>query len=189
MDMYLYTGIFVVVSLSCLTLSFLHTTDVPGTLRRDVEACSLRRFRTLRLEEDGGLWLFTQGAARILRNTVNVSGACEPVSGLGPRAFVSPTNMLRRTSFSLVVIDEAQQWWNPAVEAQATDRAFRIGQERNVFVYRLITQNTFEEKVNDMMKKKQELSDLSVDCGENWIGDLSDTELREMFQHRNAVTL
>ncbi|KAK3283330.1 hypothetical protein CYMTET_8966 [Cymbomonas tetramitiformis] len=80
-------------------------------------------------------------------------------------------------------------WWNPAVEAQATDRAFRIGQERNVFVYRLITQNTFEEKVNDMMKKKQELSDLSVDCGENWIGDLSDTELREMFQHRNAVTL
>ena len=50
-------------------------------------------------------------------------------------------------------------WWNPAVEALATDRAYRIGQHQNVMVYRLITQGTFEEKINAMLKEKKELAD------------------------------
>jgi SNF2 family DNA or RNA helicase len=53
-------------------------------------------------------------------------------------------------------------WWNPAVEAQATDRAYRIGQQRNVQVHRLITRATFEERINDMIQSKRELADLAV---------------------------
>jgi SNF2 family DNA or RNA helicase len=59
-------------------------------------------------------------------------------------------------------------WWNPAVENQATDRAFRIGQKKNVMVHRLISMGTFEEKINDLLKAKQQLADLSVSVGENW---------------------
>ena len=73
-------------------------------------------------------------------------------------------------------------WWNPAVEAQATDRAFRIGQDKNVFVHRFITKNTFEEKINDMIQSKKKLADLTVTTGENWIGDLSNKELKEIFK-------
>lgn len=72
-------------------------------------------------------------------------------------------------------------WWNPAVENQATDRAFRIGQEKNVMVYRLITQATFEEKINDMLISKKELADISVSTGEKWIGDLSNDELTSLI--------
>ena len=69
-------------------------------------------------------------------------------------------------------------WWNPAVEVQATDRAFRIGQERNVMVHRFITQNTFEEKINEMLQSKKELANLTVSHGEQWIGNLSNEELK-----------
>ncbi len=72
-------------------------------------------------------------------------------------------------------------WWNPAVEAQATDRAYRIGQQKNVFVYRLITQGTFEEKINQMIMEKRELADLAVSQGEQWIGELSDKDLKSLF--------
>lgn len=72
-------------------------------------------------------------------------------------------------------------WWNPAVEAQATDRAYRIGQNKNVIVHRFITKNTFEEKINDMIDKKKHLADMTISTGENWIGKLSNTELREIF--------
>jgi len=72
-------------------------------------------------------------------------------------------------------------WWNPAVEAQATDRAYRIGQTQNVMVHRLISRGTFEEKINDMLKDKRELAELTVAAGEKWIGDYSDKDLREIF--------
>ncbi|MBL7798492.1 MAG: DEAD/DEAH box helicase family protein [Saprospiraceae bacterium] len=73
-------------------------------------------------------------------------------------------------------------WWNPAVEAQATDRAFRIGQQRNVQVHRFITQGTFEEKINAMLQSKKELANLTVAAGEKWVGDLTDVELRELVR-------
>jgi len=72
-------------------------------------------------------------------------------------------------------------WWNPAVETQATDRAFRIGQEKNVMVYRLITKDTFEEKINEMLQAKKELANLTVSAGEKWIGNLSNNELSELI--------
>ena len=72
-------------------------------------------------------------------------------------------------------------WWNPAVEAQATDRAYRIGQHQNVLVHRFITQNTFEERINQMIQDKRHLADMTVATGESWIGKLSNKELRELF--------
>ena len=72
-------------------------------------------------------------------------------------------------------------WWNPAVEAQATDRAYRIGQHNNVQVHRFITQNTFEERIDAMIQEKKHLADLTVSTGESWIGKLSNKELHEIF--------
>ncbi len=71
-------------------------------------------------------------------------------------------------------------WWNPAVENQATDRAFRIGQTKNVLVYRLMNQGTLEEKIDAMIRSKKELADLSVSTGETWLGDLTDNQLKEL---------
>ncbi len=71
-------------------------------------------------------------------------------------------------------------WWNPAVEAQATDRAYRIGQKRNVQVHRLISENTFEEKIDAMIQSKKELADLTVASGEQWLTELSDSELKAL---------
>jgi len=76
-------------------------------------------------------------------------------------------------------------WWNPAVEAQATDRAFRIGQQKNVLVHRLISKGTFEEKINQMIQDKKHLADLTVSTGEKWIGDLSNTELKDLVNMNN----
>ena len=72
-------------------------------------------------------------------------------------------------------------WWNPAVEAQATDRAYRIGQHKNVQVHRFITQKTFEERIDAMIQEKKHLADLTVSTGESWIGKLSNKELHEIF--------
>jgi len=72
-------------------------------------------------------------------------------------------------------------WWNPAVENQATDRAYRIGQKNNVMVHRMICKNTFEERIDEMIQKKKHLAEMTVATGENWIGKLSNKELREIF--------
>ncbi len=73
-------------------------------------------------------------------------------------------------------------WWNPAVEAQATDRAYRIGQTRNVMVHRFITKGTFEEKINKLLQEKKNLADMTISTGEKWIGDLSNKELNELIR-------
>ena len=72
-------------------------------------------------------------------------------------------------------------WWNPAVEDQATDRAYRIGQTNNVIVHRLITLETFEEKIDEMIKSKKELADLTISSSEKLITELSNQELKEIF--------
>ncbi|MGN7296710.1 DEAD/DEAH box helicase [Ferdinandcohnia sp. SAFN-114] len=72
------------------------------------------------------------------------------------------------------------RWWNPAVENQATDRAYRIGQKRFVHVHKLIATGTLEEKIDEMLEKKQSLND-EIITSENWITELSTTELKELL--------
>lgn len=72
-------------------------------------------------------------------------------------------------------------WWNPAVEDQATDRTYRIGQDKNVMVHRMITIGTFEEKIDEMLKGKKDLANMAVYEGEKIITELSDQEIYEIF--------
>ncbi|WUE12843.1 DEAD/DEAH box helicase [Nonomuraea sp. NBC_00507] len=74
------------------------------------------------------------------------------------------------------------RWWNPAVEDQATDRAFRIGQHKNVQVRKLICAGTLEERVDEMIERKKALAERVVGTGEEWLTDLSTDELREVFR-------
>lgn len=72
------------------------------------------------------------------------------------------------------------RWWNPAVENQATDRAYRIGQKRFVHVHKFISTGTLEEKIDAMLEKKQSLNDQIIQS-DNWITELSTDELRELI--------
>ncbi|WP_144550760.1 DEAD/DEAH box helicase [Bacillus sp. X1(2014)] len=71
------------------------------------------------------------------------------------------------------------RWWNPAVENQATDRAYRIGQSRFVHVHKMICTGTLEEKIDAMLEKKQFLNDQIIQS-ENWITELSTDELKDL---------
>ena len=73
-------------------------------------------------------------------------------------------------------------WYNPAIEDQATDRAFRIGQHRTVFVSRFICAGTFEEKIDEMIQKKRHISQMTLSGDESWIGKMSNEELAELFE-------
>ncbi|MDF2512622.1 MAG: hypothetical protein K0S04_2488 [Herbinix sp.] len=72
-------------------------------------------------------------------------------------------------------------WWNPAVEDQATDRAYRIGQQNKVHVMKLITKGTIEEKIFKLQRKKKELSDSIISSKEVFINTLTKAELEELF--------
>ena len=82
------------------------------------------------------------------------------------------------------------RWWNPAVENQATDRAFRIGQTRNVQVHKYVCAGTFEETLDELIERKVALAESIVGTSEAWITEMSTDELRELFRLRReeAVT-
>lgn len=74
------------------------------------------------------------------------------------------------------------RWWNPAVENQATDRAFRIGQTKNVIVHKFVTKGTIEEKIDSIIEQKQKLSgDVLTSSGEQWITEYNNEDLMKMF--------
>jgi SNF2 family DNA or RNA helicase len=79
------------------------------------------------------------------------------------------------------------RWWNPAVENQATDRAFRIGQAKNVQVHKFICAGTLEEKIDEMIERKKEVADMVVGTGEGWLTKLSNTEIKEIFALRKEA--
>ncbi len=73
------------------------------------------------------------------------------------------------------------RWWNPAVENQATDRAFRIGQKQNVQVHKFVCAGTLEEKIDEMIELKKQVAEKVVGTGEGWLTELSDDDLRDIL--------
>ncbi|MBC3186178.1 DEAD/DEAH box helicase [Corynebacterium sp. zg-331] len=92
---------------------------------------------------------------------------------------------LNLTAASVVV--HMDRWWNPAVENQATDRAFRIGQSKNVRVYKMITAGTLEESIQDILDGKTHLAGAVVGEGEGWITELSPEDLAQLMSYRGRV--
>ena len=104
-------------------------------------------------------------------------------SGEGPSIFVlslkaGGTGLTLTAANHVIHLD---RWWNPAVENQATDRAFRIGQRKAVQVRKFICTGTLEEKIDDMIEDKRALADLVVGDGESWLTELSTGDLRALF--------
>ncbi|MFF5480336.1 SNF2-related protein [Streptomyces sp. NPDC012935] len=79
------------------------------------------------------------------------------------------------------------RWWNPAVEAQATDRAYRIGQTRPVQVHRLIAEGTIEDRIADMLSRKRKLADAVLGAGEAALTELTDAELADLVELRGGA--
>lgn len=104
-------------------------------------------------------------------------------SGDGPSIFLLSLKAggtgLNLTAANHVV--HLDRWWNPAVENQATDRAFRIGQKRTVQVRKFICTGTLEERIDEMIEEKKALADLVVADGEGWLTELSTRDLRDVF--------
>jgi SNF2 family DNA or RNA helicase len=103
-------------------------------------------------------------------------------SGDGPSIFLlslkaGGTGLTLTAANQVVHLD---RWWNPAVEEQATDRAFRIGQRRNVQVRKFVCIGTLEEKIDRMIEDKKALARLVVGAGESWLTELSTREFREL---------
>ena len=74
------------------------------------------------------------------------------------------------------------RWWNPAVENQATDRAFRIGQQKNVQVRKFIVAGTLEERIDVMIENKTTIANQVVGTGEQWLSELSNDDFRELIE-------
>jgi SNF2 family DNA or RNA helicase len=79
------------------------------------------------------------------------------------------------------------RWWNPAVEDQATDRAFRIGQIQNVQVHKFVCEGTLEERIDAMIEQKKSLAESVVGADEGWLTEFSDRDLREMVELRREA--
>ena len=80
------------------------------------------------------------------------------------------------------------RWWNPAVEDQASDRAFRIGQEKTVFVHKFVTLGTLEERINDMIEEKKALAGAIVGSDESWLTQLDNERFKDLIRlNRDAV--
>ena len=103
-------------------------------------------------------------------------------SGAGPSVFILSLKA-GGTGLNLTAANQVihfDRWWNPAVEDQATDRAFRIGQRKGVQVRKLICVGTLEERIDRMIEQKKELVERIVGSGEGWLTELSTSELREV---------
>ena len=105
-----------------------------------------------------------------------------PIFVLSLRAGGSGLNLTRANH-----VFHFDRWWNPAVENQATDRAFRIGQRRNVQVHKFVVAGTLEERINDIIENKQALAESIVGSGENWLTELDTEQLRELLTLRRET--
>jgi non-specific serine/threonine protein kinase len=108
--------------------------------------------------------------------------------GDGPAIFLLSVKAggtgLNLTAASQVI--HLDRWWNPAVEDQATDRAYRIGQRRSVLVHKLVSSGTIEERIDEMITAKRALAQRVVGSGEQWITKLDTAALREVVALRDV---
>ena len=113
-------------------------------------------------------------------------------TGVGPPIFLLSTRA-GGTGLNLTAANHVfhfDRWWNPAVEDQATDRAFRIGQTRNVQVHKFVCVGTLEERIDKIIEEKKNLVDLVLATGESWLTELSTDQLREVLQlSQDAVSV
>jgi superfamily II DNA or RNA helicase len=79
------------------------------------------------------------------------------------------------------------RWWNPAVENQATDRAFRIGQKRSVQIHKFVCVGTLEERIDEMIERKKAVADHVIGTGEAWLTELSTAEIKQLFALRQEA--
>ncbi|WP_244930759.1 DEAD/DEAH box helicase [Nocardioides sp. W7] len=157
------------------------------------------------LSEDGAVLVFTQyvAMARLLESHLDRTGVAHQLLHGGTpvrqreamvRSFQAgdtPVFLLSLkaggTGLNLTRADHVvhiDRWWNPAVEDQATDRAYRIGQTKPVQVHRMITRGTIEEKVAELLKRKRALADAVLGRGEAALTELSNDELRDLVTLR-----
>jgi superfamily II DNA or RNA helicase len=140
-----------------------------------VEMCVLIRAH---LADRGVPTLFLHGRVPARRREELVArfqDGAAPVFLLSLKAGGVGLNLTRATH-----VVHYDRWWNPAVEDQATDRAYRIGQDRPVQVHRLVTEGTLEDRIAELLASKRGLAEAVVGAGEAWITELSDAELAEL---------
>jgi SNF2 family DNA or RNA helicase len=106
----------------------------------------------------------------------------------GPQVFLISVKAggtgLNLTAASHVI--HLDRWWNPAVEDQATDRAYRIGQQRNVLVHKLVSAGTVEERIDELIASKRDLAERVLGSGEEWMTELSTDDLRDLVDLRST---
>jgi SNF2 family DNA or RNA helicase len=105
-----------------------------------------------------------------------------PIFVLSLRAGGSGLNLTRANH-----VFHFDRWWNPAVENQATDRAFRIGQRRNVQVHKFVVAGTREARSVDIGENQQAITETIVGSGENWLTELDTEQLRELLTLRRET--
>ena len=96
-----------------------------------------------------------------------------PVFVISVKAGGTGLNLTRATH-----VIHYDRWWNPAVEDQASDRAWRIGQDRPVQVHRMVCEGTVEDKIAALLADKRSIADAVVTSGEGWVSELGDDDLR-----------
>ncbi|HWE64651.1 MAG TPA: C-terminal helicase domain-containing protein, partial [Chloroflexota bacterium] len=81
------------------------------------------------------------------------------------------------------------RWWNPAVEDQATDRAFRIGQRKSVFVHKFLAMGTVEERIDALIEDKKRLSSAIVGADESWLTELDNETFKNLIALQRSAVL
>ena len=137
-------------------------------------------------EELGVPVLFLHGGTAVKKREVLVRQFQEeggaPIFILSLKAGGTGLNLTRANH-----VFHFDRWWNPAVENQATDRAFRIGQDRKVMVHKFICSGTLEERIDDMIEHKKSIAEQVVGHGDSWITELSTDALRNLVFLRDTM--
>lgn len=158
-------------------LIFTQFTEIGGALERYLE--QVRHYNTY----------YLHGGTNVIRREQMVSDFQDPETE--PSLFILS---LRAGGVGLNLtkanhVFHFDRWWNPAVEDQATDRAFRIGQRRNVFVHKFVAMGTMEERIDAMIEDKKRISSLVVGSDESWLTELDNDTFKELIALRRSAVL